>query len=158
MGASRTLFLRESDPMKKTNKGLTFANLPKDYRQLCDLCLPRPIHDKVGYENVLEIAEVMAGFEHRFTRDQADYFEILTDLILDYEAEHEKAPDKKEPSLRERLHSLLESTEWTASDLGRFLGLDATMGNKIVRGERKLTAKHIRKLSTHFSLSAEYFL
>jgi antitoxin component HigA of HigAB toxin-antitoxin module len=112
----------------------------------------------VDYENALEVAEAMAGFEHRFTRDQADYFELLTDLILDYEAEHEKASGEKERPLRERLLSLLESTGWTASDLGRFLGLDATMGNKIVRGERKLTAEHVRKLSTQFSLSAEYFL
>jgi len=144
--------------MKKTNQPLAFTNLPKDYRRLCDLCLPRPIHDKVGYENALEIAEAMAGFEHRFTRDQGDYFELLTDLILTYEEEHEKGPGGKELPIRERLQSLLKSTDWTASDLGRFLGLDATMGNKIVRGERKLTSEHIRKLSTHFSLNAEYFL
>jgi len=144
--------------MKKTTNSLTFANLPKDYRQLCDLLLPRPIHDKVGYENALELAEVMAGFEHRFSRDQADYFELLTDLILAYEEEHEKAARGKELSLHERLKSLLDSTGWSASDLGRFLGLDATMGNKIVRGERKLTAEHVRKLSSHFSVNAEYFL
>jgi antitoxin component HigA of HigAB toxin-antitoxin module len=144
--------------MKKTKSPLPFTNLPKDYRRLCDLCLPRPIHDEVGHENALEVAEAMAGFEHRFTRDQADYFELLTNLILAYEEEHEKAARQKELPLRERLRSLLESTGWTASDLGRFLGLDATMGNKMVRGERKLTAEHIRKLSTHFSLSAEYFL
>ena len=34
----------------------------------------------------------------------------------------------------------------------------ATMGNKVLREERKLTAEHIRKLSAHFSLQAEYFL
>jgi hypothetical protein len=31
-------------------------------------------------------------------------------------------------------------------------------GNKIERGERKFTGEHIRKLSSHFSLNAEYFL
>jgi HTH-type transcriptional regulator / antitoxin HigA len=144
--------------MKKTKSSLPFTNFPKDYRRLCDLCLPRPIHDKVGHENALEIAEAMAGFEHQFTRDQADYFELLTDLILAYEEEHEKASWEKDLPLRERLQSLLESTGWSASDLGRFLGLDATMGNKIVRGERKLTTEHVRKLSAHFSLGAEYFL
>ncbi len=51
----------------------------------------------------------------------------------------------------------MEATDWNASDLGRFLHLDTT-GNKIVRGERKLTADHIRKLSRHFSLSAGFFL
>lgn len=144
--------------MKNTKNTLRFSDLPKDYRSLCNLYLPRPIHDKVGYENALEVTEAMAGFEEQFSRDQDDYFELLTDLILTYEEEHEKSfPERKLP-FRERLKTLLESANWTASDLGRFLGLDATMGNKIVRGERKLTAEHIRQLSRHFSLSAEYFL
>jgi antitoxin component HigA of HigAB toxin-antitoxin module len=144
--------------MKNTKKTLRFSDLPKDYRSLCDFYLPRPIHDKVGYENALEVTEAMAGFEERFSRDQGDYFELLTDLILAHEEEHEERFPKKGLSFRERLQHLVESAGWTASDLGRFLGLDATMGNKILRGERKLTAGHIRKLSSHFSLSAEYFL
>jgi hypothetical protein len=119
--------------MKKTEKKLRFADFPKEYRELCDLHLPRPIHDKVGYDNSLEIAEAMAGFEDQFTRDQADYFELVTDLILTYEEELEKSLSEKEPPFRRRLPSLLDSVGWTASDLGRFLGLDATMGNKIAR-------------------------
>ena len=142
--------------MKKTTKKPHFVDLPKSYRQLCDLYLPRPIHDKVGYENALEVAEAMAGWEERFTPDQDDYFGLLTDLIFAYEEEHEKP--FPEPPLRERLNFLLENAGWNASDLGRFLGLDATMGNKILRDERKLTAEHIRKLSRHFSIDAEYFL
>jgi HTH-type transcriptional regulator/antitoxin HigA len=144
--------------MKKAGHHFRFADFPKDYRRLCDSYLPRPIHDKIGYENATEIAEAMAGFEQQFTRDQGDYFELLTDLILAYEEEHEKSNSGNELTLRERLKTLLEATEWTASDLGRFLGLDATMGNKILRGERNLTSEHIRRLSAYFSLNAEYFL
>jgi HTH-type transcriptional regulator/antitoxin HigA len=143
--------------MKKTSKSLRFSDLPKEYRPLCDLYLPRPIHDKVGYENALEIVEAMAGFEEQFSRDQSDYFVLITDLISAYEDENEDHPEKA-LSFHQRLQHLLESAKWSASDLGRFLDLDATMGNKILREERKLTADHIRKLSRHFSLSAEYFL
>ena len=143
--------------MKKTSKSLRFSELPKEYRPLCDLYLPRPIHDKVGYENALEIVEAMAGFEEQFSRDQGDYFALITDLVSAYEDESEDHPETA-LSFQERLQHLLESAKWSASDLGRFLDLDATMGNKIVRGERKLTTDHIRKLSLHFSLSAEYFL
>jgi len=143
--------------MKKTRKSLRFSELPKEYRLLCDLYLPRPIHDKIGYENALEIVEAMAGFEEQFSRDQGDYFALITDLVSAYEDENEDRPEKA-LSFHERLKHLLESAKWSASDLGRFLGLDATMGNKILREERKLTADHIRKLSRHFSLSAEYFL
>ena len=142
--------------MKQLKTPLAFADLPRDYRRLCELSLPRPIHDKVGYNNALEIVEAMAGFDNKFTRDQADYFELLTDLVLAYE----KTQEKEHPPLplKQRLATLMEATGWNASDLGRFLQLDATMGNKILRNERKLTAEHIRKLSVHFSLSADYFL
>jgi HTH-type transcriptional regulator/antitoxin HigA len=143
--------------MKKTSKSLRFSELPKEYRPLCDLYLPRPIHDKVGYENALELVEAMAGFEEQFSRDQGDYFALITDLVSAYEDETEDHPETA-LSLQQRLQHLLESSKWSASDLGRFLDLDATMGNKILREERKLTADHIRKLSRHFSLSAEYFL
>jgi antitoxin component HigA of HigAB toxin-antitoxin module len=144
--------------MKKTRKPLHFSDLPKEYRSLCDLYLPRPVHDKVGYENALEMIEAMAGFEEQFSRDQGDYFILITDLVLAYEKENEERGPEPGLSFRHRLGHLLESADWTASDLGRFLDLDATMGNKILREERKLTADHIRKLSRHFSLSAEYFL
>ena len=143
--------------MKKTSKSLRFSELPKEYRPLCDLCLPRPIHDKVGYENTLEIVEAMAGFEEQFSRDQGDYFTLITGLVSAYEDENEDHPETA-LSFQQRLQHLLESTKWSASDLGRFLDLDATMGNKILREERNLTTDHIRKLSRHFSLSAEYFL
>ena len=141
--------------MKKT-RTLHFGDLPRDYRGLCELHLPRPIHDRVGYANALEMVAALAGFEERFTRDQSDYFELLTDLVHGYEEEEEK----NAPALpfKARLRHLLESAGWSASELGRFLGLDATMGNKILRGERSLTAAHIRKLCAHFSLRAEYFL
>ena len=144
--------------MKKTSHVIPFAELPRQYRALCDAFLPRPIHDKLGYENALEVAEVMAGFEAKFSRDQSDYFELLTDLILAYEEEREKESPARRLPFRERMSFLLQSADWSASDLGRFLKLDATMGNKILRGERRLTADHIRDLSRHFSLQAEYFL
>jgi antitoxin component HigA of HigAB toxin-antitoxin module len=86
---------------------------------------------------------------------------ILPFLIVDELAERGGARQRraiKNLSFKARMQHLLESADWTASDLGRFLGLDATMGNKILREERKLTAEHIRKLSAHFSLQAEYFL
>ena len=144
--------------MSKTIQKLRFETMSRAYLGLCGMHAPRPIHDKVGYENAVEIVEAMAGFEHRFSADQGDYFELLSDLVLAYEEEHEKSlPEGKLP-ITARLKFLLESAGWNASDLGRFLGLDPTMGNKILRGERKLTTGHIAKLSGRFQLRAEYFI
>jgi antitoxin component HigA of HigAB toxin-antitoxin module len=128
----------------KTGKSLCFSELPKEYRSLCNVCIARTIREEVGYENTLEIVEAMAGFEDHFSRGQSDYFVLLTDLISAYEDENEDHPEKAF-SFRQRLQHLLQSAKWSASDLGRFLDLDATMGNKILREERKLTADHIRR-------------
>ena len=132
--------------------------MPNDYAGLYQMHAPRPIHDKIGYENTLEIVEAMAGFEDRFTPDQNDYFELLGDLVIAYEEEREKTAPENTLPVTTRLKSLLEATGWNASDLARFLSLDPTMGNKILRGERKLTTTHVLKLSGHFKLRAEYFI
>lgn len=143
--------------MKKTVHHLKFSALPKTYTDLCHFHIPRPIHDKVGYENTLEIVEAMAGFEDQFTRDQNDYFDILSDLVMDYDEQHNKW-NPTSSSVIDRLKYLMESANWNASDLGRFLGLDVTMGNKILRGERHLTTDHIKKLSEYFHLSSDYLI
>lgn len=135
---------------------MRFEDLPKDYAGLCRLHLPRPIHDKIGYEETTCWLEVMVGFEEKFNPDQADYCDLLTELVSDYETENE-APEDGLP-LAERLSYLLENCGWNASDFARFLKLHPTMGSKILNGERKLTVEHIEKLARHFKLDVTYFM
>ena len=45
-----------------------------------------------------------------------------------------------------------------AAGLARLLGLEASMGSKIMNGTRQLSAAHIRKLARHFALPADCFL
>lgn len=63
----------------KTATQLRFEAMPKGYTGLCQILMPRPIHDKVDYENVTEITDAMAG--HKLTADQDDYFDLLSRLI-----------------------------------------------------------------------------
>ena len=140
----------------RTQGTKNFKNLPKDYQSLCKMHLPRPIHDRTAYENTLEFIDAFAGFEDAMNGDQRDYLDLLADLAGDYE---DKSLKPVLPSsIHERLKYLLESASWTGADLGRFLGLDATMGNKILRGERQLTLDHVRKLAAEFHLNASYFI
>jgi len=53
----------------KLNK-IKFADLPAAYAELCGVVVPRPIHDRSGYENALEILEAMAGFGEDFNEDR----------------------------------------------------------------------------------------
>lgn len=143
--------------MKTVAENKTFKSLPRDYSALCrNVWLPRPIRDKAEYQAALDALAPLWGHEKNMSRDQADWFVLVADLVAEWEDAH----TKKSPPLplAKRLSGLLESHEMSAADLGRLLDLEASMGSKIINGTRQLTAAHIRKLSAHFALPAEYFL
>ena len=143
----------ERHVLKPTHAKIEFARLPKDYAGLCRILTPRPIRDKVDFENVTEITDTMAG--HKLTADQEDYFDLLCRLIEDYEKERVDAP---EVSVLEALQHLLDAHGMTAADLARLLEVHRTLGAMILRGERKLTLNHVRTLARHFGVSADVFL
>ena len=139
--------------MKATRTRIEFARLPKDYAGLCRMLTPRPIHDKVDFENATEITDAMAG--HKLSADQEDYFDLLCRLIEDDEKERLSTP--KVTGL-EALQHLLDAHDMSAADLARLLDVHRTLGAMILRGERQLTLAHVRTLAKHFSVSADLFL
>jgi antitoxin component HigA of HigAB toxin-antitoxin module len=139
--------------MKTTRTKIEFARLPKDYTGLCRMLTPRPIHDKVEFENVTEITDALAG--HKLTVDQEDYFDLLCRLIEDYEKERLDTP---QVTGLEALQHLLDAHDMSAADLARLLDVHRTLGAMILRGERQLTLAHVRTLAKHFSVSADLFL
>ena len=140
--------------MKTTPTKIEFAHLPKDYTGLCQLFMPRTIHDKLDFENVTEVTDAMAGF--KLTADQEDYFDLLCRLIEDYEKE-QGLPAPKASGL-DALQHLLDAHDMSAADLARLLDVHRTLGAMILRGERQLTLAHVRTLAKHFSVSADLFL
>jgi HTH-type transcriptional regulator / antitoxin HigA len=143
----------EKHIMKRLRKPIEFERFSKDYAGLCKVLMPRPIHDQVELENVVEIADAMAG--QTLTADQNDYFDLLCRLIENYEEERLAAP---KVSGLEALRHLVKEHGMSGAHLSRLLGSHRTLGTMILRGERKLTVEHIKKLSSHFSVSAELFL
>jgi HTH-type transcriptional regulator / antitoxin HigA len=139
----------------KTRTKLRFQDLPKDYAALCRVFLPRPIHDAVDYANVVEVADAMALWRGDFTRDQDDYFDLLCSLIEEYDAKHVKWPKITGVDM---LKHLLDEQGLTAADLSRLLGGSRNLGAMILRGERKLTLKHVQTLARRFRVSADLFL
>jgi len=141
--------------MKTARSKVQFASLPRDYHGLCRVCVPRPIRDKVDFDNVTEITDAMAG--HKLTPDQEDYFDLLCRLIEDYEKEQSQLNVPKVTGL-EALQHVLDAHDMSAADLARLLDVHRTLGAMILRGERQLTLSHVRKLSKHFNVSADLFL
>jgi len=138
--------------MKTTT--LTFTRLPKTYSALVILHLPRPIHDKVAYDNAVEVVHALAG--HKLNHDQDDYLAIMAKLVEDYESE--TVPEPKPIKGIVALKFLLEENALTASDLGILIGVNRSVAYRILKGARNLTAEHIKKLATRFAVSADLLL
>ena len=141
--------------MKQAIGQIRFADLPADYAGLCRRHLPRPIHDRVDYENTTEITNALAG--HDLTPDQEDYFDLLCSLIEDYDRERVASPARKITGLAALQH-LLDENGMSAADLARLLDVHRTLGAMILRGERQLTLAHVRTLAERFKVSADLFI
>ena len=139
----------------KTKRSQPFQSLPKDYAKLCRMFLPRPIHDKVSYENTVEVADLFAGFEEQMTEDQNDYFDLLCDIVEKYDDENTKEPTVTGDAL---LRHLVGEHGLSGAELSRILGKSAPLGRMILRGERKITASHAICLGKHFGLKPGVFL
>ena len=132
-----------------------FADLPKDYGELCrNILLPRPIRDRAHYRETLAVTDAMAG--HRLNRDQADYFELLCDLIESWERDHK--PRLPEATPLQTMQHLMEANAMTGTDLGRLLEVSRSQASRILSGERQLTPGHIATLARRFQLNPAAFL
>lgn len=140
--------------MGKTKQ--TRERLPERFEELVAVMVPHAIRDDADYENVVEMVDRLAVIEE-LTPDQAHYLETLTQLVEHYDAEH-FAIDVSEISGLDSLKYLLEENSMNGSDLAKVLGVHASMGSKILKGERKLTTDHIRKLAERFKVDASLFL
>jgi HTH-type transcriptional regulator/antitoxin HigA len=130
--------------------------LPGRFRELVQMLPPQAIMDDVHYENTLEIIDrlMAAG---KLTKGQALYLETLVQLVAAYEADRH-AIDTSELSALDSLKHLLEENGMNASDLARLLGVHASMGSKILRGERSMTVEHVRTLSARFKVNPRLFI
>ncbi len=132
---------------------LKFKTMPKDYSKLLALHMLRPLHDKVDYKNALEVLDALAG--QRLNADQDDYFEALSLIVEAYESAH--LPTLPAVTGVSLLKHLLEENQMSAADLAKVLGVDRSLGVRILNGERNLTLEHIKKLKERFHLPVEVF-
>lgn len=138
----------------KTAKTALPSKLPTRYSELVALHMPRPIHDRVAYDNTVEVIDALAG--HKLNADQDDYLELLSQLVETYEATHLTAYPKVKGI--EAIKFLLSENQLTGDDLAQLLSVDRSTAYKILKGTRNLTTEHIRILCDRFSVGAELLI
>ncbi len=141
----------------RRRSGAGFLDIPRSYEDLCrNVWLPRPIHDRITFKAALAAVKPFWGRETEMTKDQEDWFVLVTSLIGEWE--DASAARSRSIPLTARLTQLLESAGLTAAGFARLLNLDASMGPRILKGERQLTAAHVVRLAEYFRLAPSFFL
>ncbi len=130
-----------------------FGQAPTEYSALCALHLPRPIHSVADARSATQVVQALAG--HDLNRDQEDYLEAVGHFLDEFDrANRPQLPSADGLSV---LRGLLEDRGQTGADLSRILGGSRNLGAMILKGDRRLTADHIRVLASHFGVSPSVF-
>lgn len=142
----------------KPRRFANYADVPKTYRELCQLYLPRPIRYDNEDEAATEMMNALAVFS-RLNAEQRDYLDVLTEFVDAYDkSRHNGTARWPKVTGLEVLKHLLAEHGMGGADLSRILGGSRNLGAMILRGERSLTLAHVRKLAAHFKVSAELFV
>lgn len=130
--------------------------LPGRFEDLIELMPPQAIMDDVQYENSVEMIDRLMA-SGKLTKGQELYMETLVQLVQVYEAQHHNIETSDLRGI-DALRHLLAENNMNASDLARLLGVHASMGSKILKGERSLTVEHLRKLAHRFQVRPDLFM
>ena len=142
---------------RRTHRFASIADVPETYRELCQLYLPRPIHDESEDQPATAMMNALAVFP-KLNAEQQDYFDVLTEFVdSSDQAKPRRAPWPKATGL-DVLKHLLAEQNLSAADLSRILGASRNLGAMILRGDRSLTLAHVRKLAAQFKVSPELFV
>jgi antitoxin component HigA of HigAB toxin-antitoxin module len=138
--------------VKKTDKPFAHG-IPDSYEALCQVQIPRPIHDKVAYGNALEIIDALAG--RKLSKEQEDYLEAISLFVHQYER---RFVDEPQIDPLELLSHLLEENGLTRKDLAQILGVNASNATRILKGSRSITPAHAKRLGERFKVRPGLFL
>lgn len=129
----------------------------EQYADLVALLPPRPLHDRQDYEEAVEMIGRLVGYD--LNQDQQDYLEALTLFVERYEAQHdEMRVDTRHIDGISVLRSLMEEHDMSGADLSRVLKVSRSLGPMILRGERRLTVDHARRLGEYFGVDPGVFV
>jgi HTH-type transcriptional regulator / antitoxin HigA len=142
------------EAIMKTRARLRFKEMPKDFKSLVMMFMPRAVHDEVDYDNTMEVIDELAG--HDLTDDQEIYLDTLTTLVEAYEDEHHAIKVGKMSPV-EALKYLMEQSGMSPGELGKLLG-ERTLGSKILRGERKIGVTYAKALAKRFCVDVGLFI
>jgi len=126
------------------------------FEDLVALMPPRAIVGDIQLRHTIEMIDALMA-SGKLTKGQASYMETLVQLVHAYEAAHHEIPLDDIRGI-DSLKHLMDENGMNASDLARLLGVHASMGSKILNGDRALTVEHLKKLAARFKVGVQLFI
>lgn len=131
------------------------APLPASYMKLIRQFPLRPIRSDADYDAATAVLDKLAvRKEGTLDPGEQDYFEVLTNLVSDYD--HDHFPMEKSKPL-DILKHLMEENGMTVSDLGRLIGSKGN-ASEILSAKRQLSRAQMFKLAQRFGVKPGLFL
>ena len=81
---------------------------------------------------------------------EADYLDVLGDLVEKYESEHVEMPHVSDAAM---LRSLMDEQGVSQADVVRGTGISKTVLSLVLNGKRDLTREHIKALSKYLGVN-----
>ena len=117
----------------------------------------RPIRSKAQYDAAVKLVNELAiRGEGGLDAGEADYLDVLSDLVSDHDEQHHPIPPDARPAYQ-RLAALAKEHSLTHADLAKILGVSRPLVTLILTGQRELTKKHMMALGEYFKLEPAYF-
>ena len=132
---------------------MSTATSRPEYATLLAKTLPAVIHSEKENEHYTALLEELDRRPGKLTTAEQRLAELLTLLIEDFEEKHYSL---KASTGIEVLEELIEANGLRQKDLVDIFGTPSII-SEVLRGKRKFTTEHIRKLSRRFHVSPELF-
>src|SRR5262249_16252880 len=114
----------------------------------------RPIRTDAELDAASALIDELTGRDD-LSATEADYLDVLGDLVEKYEDEHVEMPHVSDA---EMLRSLMDEREVSQADVVRGSGISKTVLSLVLNGKRDLTREHIEALSKYLGVNPAAFL
>jgi HTH-type transcriptional regulator/antitoxin HigA len=114
----------------------------------------RPIRAEEDLQRAIAVINSLIDRD-ALTPDEADYLDVLGDLVEKYETEHHPLPPVSDA---EMLRHLIEARGTTQAQIAADTGIAESTISAILAGKRGMTRKHIESLSRYFKVKPAVFI
>jgi antitoxin component HigA of HigAB toxin-antitoxin module len=127
------------------------------YLQLVNQFPLRKIHDENTYERAMKMVHQFAG-SARIDSGAKEYFEVLIDLIADYEKEAGHTIDTSDVTPADVVRHLIEERGSSVSAMAKEIGVGQSNLSEMLSGKREWSKTAIKGLWNRFRIDPKLFL